>query len=948
MSAVELDINDDHPLALELTSLRAAVARFQHEAHASALKLQRHSLDATLALERAQAHARENTALRAELAALHAHPDAAPHPAALQAQELTVALRRLSDKLTHTEGMLLARTAELAGALGDRARARHEVDAAYALAARARAREEEGRARERELERRVRAVEEEGRMADRAVREYADLVRNLERRQSASSPPANGSARHSVSMPLDGLRADRAGLQQAVEEFGAEAERLEAEIARLHGELEVSEARYEAQQKAAEEDRTLLAQARTELDKLSTDDSAAAKMVSRYMKFSQSTTNSLQRALDNLKARHSATISTLELRVSALETSLASERRQSDRLRDVLDELTEQLARESYGRRREVSLRLAVVGREDGLAEALRRWVRRARETLERSDRGAMSVLEGFEHVVDDAVQLLALVDGVSEVPARADGEDWDSGMGSVARILAAQDAVKTLVEELQVETEKRMKIERELGRCSIAEDGTVIPPQLPTSSPLSRRPSPSSGISARVDAAVSPIFSPSSPVSISANGPVPETSRDDESLADSPPILEPLDTSSEVVVKSIRVDEVYQPSPRFAHEQPSFVGLQTSRPSSQADGLVAFPQGSPQLSPNPSRTASDEQDASSEASAVAPSPFVQSPSRSSEPPSLLTGLEKIKTRYDTLQRAFRDCHLALRDLKQNLPNLPSSSALPPSLLHTALSRLDDFNEDARVELEIRVADEERISRGYATLLSVPGAIASPQEAADVERAVLAFVDGTDTGVARAQSQFTRKLDDLEHDVAAVKRAIHATPEIAEDRPHTPEATPGTSWTSLAAGFFTPSRPASPAAPTFGTVMTSPRPRRVVTAPSPHARVPSGDAPMPNPFAALGLRIPMPEHIMTVSSPNTGVRPPAPRARTTSGLYMLGLGMRSGSFAGPGAAFGSSPRRVSSMASLNGVGNTSISGSSQAIVAEAGEGGSDDMDSDIE
>jgi hypothetical protein len=45
------------------------------------------------------------------------------------------------------------------------------------------------------------------------------------------------------------------------------------------------------------------------------------------------------------------------------------------------------------------------------------------------------------------------------------------------------------------------------------------------------------------------------------------------------------------------------------------------------------------------------------------------------------------------------------------------------------LARLDDFSEDARVELEIRLADEERIARGYATLLAVPGAITSEAEA---------------------------------------------------------------------------------------------------------------------------------------------------------------------------------------------------------------------------
>jgi len=85
----------------------------------------------------------------------------------------------------------------------------------------------------------------------------------------------------------------------------------------------------------------------------------------------------LQKALEALATRHAATTSTLH-------TQLASA--QCARLRDMLDEATEQLARETYSRRREIALRLAVVGREDQLAEALRRWVRRAQETCARED----------------------------------------------------------------------------------------------------------------------------------------------------------------------------------------------------------------------------------------------------------------------------------------------------------------------------------------------------------------------------------------------------------------------------------------------------------------------------------------------------------------------------------------------------------------------------------
>src|SRR6266567_3240931 len=68
-------------------------------------------------------------------------------------------------------------------------------------------------------------------------------------------------------------------------------------------------------------------------------------------KFSQATTDTLQRALESLNARHGATISTLHTQLASTQAALANERRQSARLRDVLDEATEQLAMETYGRR---------------------------------------------------------------------------------------------------------------------------------------------------------------------------------------------------------------------------------------------------------------------------------------------------------------------------------------------------------------------------------------------------------------------------------------------------------------------------------------------------------------------------------------------------------------------------------------------------------------------
>jgi len=155
-------------------------------------------------------------------------------------------------------------------------------------------------------------------------------------------------------------------------------------------------------------------------------------------KFSQATTDRLQRALESLNARHAATTSTLHTQLASAQAALATEQRQSARLRDVLDEATEQLARETYGRRREIALRLSVVGREDQLAEALRRWVRRAQETCAKE---GVPIAERLSTVVRDAGELLSLVDGA------ATREDMmvtlGPGIGSVARIVAAQDATR-------------------------------------------------------------------------------------------------------------------------------------------------------------------------------------------------------------------------------------------------------------------------------------------------------------------------------------------------------------------------------------------------------------------------------------------------------------------------------------------------------------------------
>ncbi|KAJ6547715.1 hypothetical protein B0H10DRAFT_2243417 [Mycena sp. CBHHK59/15] len=882
-SAAGLSLSDSHPLSEELTSLRAAVTRFQagfNEAHSSSIKLQRHALDTSSSSERIAQLEAENALLNSELAVLRDNPTPST-PSSVSAPEtvaeLTLSLRRLSSKLSLTETSLQEHTIALTQATSLATEKTHAAGEAYALAARARGREEECLIRERALQRAVAHAQEEAKLSDHVVKEYADLVRALEGR---SPPPsakgwAGENGNESSATLVDALAASKTDLQALSAASAQSAVAQDARIAELESALVTSDAQLAASHKLTAELGDELARAKFVAEKARIDDRSAAGMVERYMKFTQSTTIALHATLAGLRTRHDATLSTLHAQIAALTERLHGAHAEGERLRGALDELGGAMLRETIGRRREVALRVRMVGREERVAEALRRGVRRAADA-------------GEEVGERDGV----LVREVHAVLALLDGED---ARGSEGRMVLLESAVEMLVKEMEDGVAQRVAAERDAPSATQPLEPEPAPMLL---APVAETPQP-------------PVHVSIPPTEVILHQPSPRAPPNDSLL------MEDFNFKAEAEVEDAdrRIDA------EDAHEE-----VDRLIDVGDADSAFPGPSSAPSLSPSPivppgpqSQAAADGVDAvflaaasdatpplhddvelgaategtqdvdaarvaspeASDALAEAPPVPMEAPAPVDPPRAeplthpLLADLETASKRYDALQRAFRDCHLALQELRAALAPPSAQLGAQQDVLRSAVERLHDYTEDARVELEIRVADERVLARGWETLVLLPHTPDSNNDdaldtedgmgSAEIARQIAQFVRGDDPAVRRAEEGFRHKLEDVEHDIAVVKRAVYAPPSTPSPAPAASPDTSGDAggWAAWIrgsrAGTPAPSSPSYADAPTFGSVITSPRLRHSASAAL------LGGSPRRererNPFEGLGLRVAMPSYV---------------------------------------------------------------------------------------
>ncbi|CAE6448022.1 unnamed protein product [Rhizoctonia solani] len=824
----QADIGLDHPIAIEILSLRDALAQQQHATHQATVQVQKYASEVSSANKKTRQLGAEIKTLQAELDLLRA-----PRPAAspsLAEAELTLALRRANSRLEETEIQLLEANTSVAHTLAERERTADEVSEAYQLL-------EAARAQEVELRTNLAERDAEKRAYELALGEYAALVRDLEKREGEGTAHLNLKEVFSL------------GEIERVKE-------LTADLARAKVDIESLEAQLDVERRASESERTRLAEVRTELGKREADDKSAAALVERYMKFSQHHTEVLQRALNDQSARHSATIASLSQHSESLERTLATELARIKQFQLSVDTLVEDLARESSGRRREVRIRLAITGRIAKVEEDLRRWERRITEHPRSHNSEPSSDLlfelqdlEQFQNIVNLLGGPLTFRDAVIS------GSEDENLSGPLARIIAAEVAVEGLTAELERETARRIELERERA-------GLLPLPLL--EKPAYKRPDP--GVKTHNSSATIPSLASVSILSLqSSSGLSLVTSETSTSVS--------LDDNAPVVPVALPVPvELPETLPQPVVDE-SFVAaatptsLPTIPPTTPPTALPI----APPLEPPPT--------------SIVPfpsgSPPALEPAKLHEPQSLhdntevqtlLSQLPAALQRYTSFQNTFRDCHVTLTALKSELRQRPRSHLL------TAVERLYDYNEDARVEVEIRIADEARKANGFETMLHL--------SLANVLDDLRAFVDGSAADIRKALETAERKRDELEHDIAAIKVSIYTPESEAEAETEAPsQPPPSPLWgrkMSLGPGLLGAGRPLL---------------RRVASGTLGHSRASSlggedhSELAPKDPLAGLGLRIPMPN--MAPSPLPSPMKPGSPlvleRTRVTS-MYRVGLG----------------------------------------------------------
>ncbi|KAJ9119239.1 hypothetical protein QFC22_003731 [Naganishia vaughanmartiniae] len=430
------------------------------------------------------------------------------------------------------------------------------------------------------------------------------------------------------------------------------------------------------------------------------------------------------------------------------QTLLDREVARTAQLRSAIDELAEGFERETFGRRREVGLRLKSLEREEKRVEEGRRWAERVRRersrlggmaeaggtltvhgksvgmtrspspfvspskgknsnllrpstsstTLASMNNAALNPYEENQHLstlwdlLESGIELFAGQEdeGLSSV-SRGNNEDGEVD-DAAARVILAQEMTMSLMEELERTNRKLVTLERK--RLEWIATGTE---------------GPGGGLEDQVE-----------PVKRS-----------------------PVDTSF-TLVPTVADNEPtedkasHAPNPS-ASAVPAPQGLQLD-----LTGLGELPEDTTNI------------DRQNDATNL-----------------LLQRLQNANGRFSVIQKQLSDCAASVSNLQSSSTDISPAYA---STLQILLDGISDVVEDVRVEIEIAITDDHRDLKGYQTVLKLnpdSKTITKANDFADPEY------------VAAKSASFAKRLSNVEHDLVAIKVALSDL-QTEEPKPNGP------------------------------------------------------------------------------------------------------------------------------------------------------------------
>lgn len=461
--------------------------------------------------------------------------------------------------------------------------------------------------------------------------------------------------------------------------------------------------------------------------------------------FTQKTTQQQHINFQSQSTRLNQTINTLRHQLLSTQTLLNRETARTAQLRSAIDELAEGFERETFGRRREVALRMKSLEREERRLEAGRRWAERVRR--ERSRLGGVAEAGGTLTVGGRSVGMSRSASPfVSPAKARPNLLHASPSSTSLASINTAcmnpyeeNQHLSTLWDLLESGIELFAELEDEgFAGVSTAMNGQVAD-----------------------DRAAREVL----------------VQGWKDSLMDE---LEQV-TKKNIGLEKQRMQWIALGTVQA--EEPGSTGARYPLELSLDRELPVLPTDGEELK---------VQDVSAHRNGLPVSDGLQLDLNGGESPvkhtdgeqlndslaSLLQCLSKTTGRFETLQKQLSDCAASVSNLREYEADISPAYA---STLRILLDGISDVVEDVRVEVEIAIADDERDLAGYQTVLKL-----NPDE-----KTVSKATDFADPShVAKKSANFAKRLANVENDLVGIRVAVcelqaegpkSALPESAEE-----------------------------------------------------------------------------------------------------------------------------------------------------------------------